>query len=253
MGKMAHGVDKQKSRENRIKVRRLLLHEWDPIGVGHAPEASDEYDRYADKAYVMLMDDDASASQIADYLYDVATRYMGLSASDQLRERSTRVAARLLSLKEVFSGDDERDAYSKDESDWVVISDGRSSVRLKAAGAPDALGYPTSVQIEAGPMKLAFEYVADAWVYPFFRDQLKKLSSELSGTAAMGNAGDDIHLAFSGDGRGAIGVKAKINYHSPSIHIDFEMQIDQSYLPKIIDSLEAEFNVAGQSISKMTN
>ena len=50
---MAHGRNKCQSRENRARVRRILLQEWDPIGIRDAPEASDEYDRYADRAYVM--------------------------------------------------------------------------------------------------------------------------------------------------------------------------------------------------------
>jgi hypothetical protein len=54
---MAHGRDKYQSRVNRTRLRQILLRDWDPIGVQHAPEASDEYDAYADRAYVMLMDE----------------------------------------------------------------------------------------------------------------------------------------------------------------------------------------------------
>jgi hypothetical protein len=62
---MAHGHNRYQSRENRARVRRILLHDWDPIGIQDIPEASDEYDRYADKAYVMLMDERATADRIA--------------------------------------------------------------------------------------------------------------------------------------------------------------------------------------------
>ena len=62
---MAHGRNKYQSRENRARVREILMRDWDPIGVAGFGEAADEYDTYADKAYVMLMDEHASADAIA--------------------------------------------------------------------------------------------------------------------------------------------------------------------------------------------
>ena len=62
---MAHGRNKYQSRENRALVREILLRDWDPIGVSGIPEAADEYDTYANRAYVMLMDEGATASDIA--------------------------------------------------------------------------------------------------------------------------------------------------------------------------------------------
>lgn len=70
---MAHGRNKYQSRENRARVREILLRDWDPIGVYGIPQAADEYDAYADKAYVMLMDEGATANEIAGYLYIIAT------------------------------------------------------------------------------------------------------------------------------------------------------------------------------------
>lgn len=100
---MAHGRNKYQSRENRAKVRDLFRIEWDPIGVGHAPEARDEYDRYADKAYVMLMDERATAEDIAAYLFEIATGYMGLTERDgYLSERSTRTAKLLVAMRPDF-------------------------------------------------------------------------------------------------------------------------------------------------------
>lgn len=64
---MAHGRNKYQSRENRARVREILLRDWDPIGVSGIPEAADEYDTYANKPYVMLMDEGATASEIAGY------------------------------------------------------------------------------------------------------------------------------------------------------------------------------------------
>jgi hypothetical protein len=58
---------------------REVLREWDPIGVRDAPEADDEYDSYVGKAYVMLMDEGATANTILDYLFRVPTLDLGLS------------------------------------------------------------------------------------------------------------------------------------------------------------------------------
>jgi hypothetical protein len=58
---MSHGRNKYQSRENRARVRELFMRDWDPIGVKDIAACADEYDRYVDKAYVMLMDEGATA------------------------------------------------------------------------------------------------------------------------------------------------------------------------------------------------
>ena len=93
---MTHGRNKYQSRENRTRVREVLMQEWDPIGVAGVPEAADEYDAYGAKAYVMLMDEQASEQAIAAYLFEIATKHMGLNNVADLTERSNR-AARTLS------------------------------------------------------------------------------------------------------------------------------------------------------------
>jgi hypothetical protein len=99
---MAHGRNKYQSRENRARVRQILLHDWDPIGIQDAPEASDEYDSYADKAYVMLIDERATADAIAAYLYQIAAEHMGLGHHPRLEEISKRVAETLVALRPQF-------------------------------------------------------------------------------------------------------------------------------------------------------
>jgi hypothetical protein len=78
------------------------MRDWDPIGVSGVPEAADEYDRYVGKVYVMLMDERATANSIAAYLFDTATRNMGLSARAELVERCSRAAATLVGLRPEF-------------------------------------------------------------------------------------------------------------------------------------------------------
>jgi hypothetical protein len=97
---MTHGRNKYQSRENRVRVRHLLLREWDPIGIcGVGPD--DEYDAYADKVYAMLMDE-ATGAAIAAYLFNVATEDMGLSDGPRLAQRSDDVAQILVGMRTEF-------------------------------------------------------------------------------------------------------------------------------------------------------
>jgi hypothetical protein len=99
---MTHGRNKYQSRENRARVRRILLQDWDPIGIQDVPEASDEYDRYADATYVMLMDERANADRIAAYLYQIAAEHMGLGHGQRLAEASKNVAEAIVTLRTEF-------------------------------------------------------------------------------------------------------------------------------------------------------
>lgn len=47
-------LDKKRSREIRCEIRRILMSEWDPIGVSDTPEATDEYDSYIGGVYDLL-------------------------------------------------------------------------------------------------------------------------------------------------------------------------------------------------------
>jgi hypothetical protein len=99
---MSHGRNKYQSRENRARVREVLMQEWDPIGVRDVPQAQDEYDQYVGEVYVMLMDQRATEEAISAYLYDIATNYMGLSPRPELVERSARAAKLLVALRPTF-------------------------------------------------------------------------------------------------------------------------------------------------------
>lgn len=60
-------------------IRRVLLEEWDPIGVHDEPEAQDEYDRYALALYGLLARG-ATDEHLAEYLSDMATYWMEVGA-----------------------------------------------------------------------------------------------------------------------------------------------------------------------------
>jgi hypothetical protein len=102
IGEMGHGRNKYQSRENRARACEILMRDWDPIGVAGIAEATDEYDAYADKAYVMLMNERASAEAIAAYLFDIATRRMGLSHIPDVADRSDRAARTLIAMRSNF-------------------------------------------------------------------------------------------------------------------------------------------------------
>jgi hypothetical protein len=99
---MAHDRNKYQSRENRAKIREILMHEWDPIGVRDAPEAQDEYDAYVGRVYVMLVDERATREAIATYLFDIAARHMALANQPGLAARCGQTAAALVGLRPQF-------------------------------------------------------------------------------------------------------------------------------------------------------
>jgi hypothetical protein len=100
---MARGHNKYRDDENLARIREVLMREWDLIGVSGVPEAADEYDSYVGGVYMMLMQGRASSEAIAAYLFDIATRHMGLSAhAAELAERSARAAAALVALRPEF-------------------------------------------------------------------------------------------------------------------------------------------------------
>ena len=81
------------------------MREWDPIGVADVPQAQDEYDTYVGKAYALLMIEQASAEKIAQYLFWVETEYMGLSATENAREKCSRVANAMIGLRSDFEAE----------------------------------------------------------------------------------------------------------------------------------------------------
>ncbi|WP_338662075.1 hypothetical protein VQH23_17825 [Pararoseomonas sp. SCSIO 73927] len=99
---MPNGRDKYRSRENREVVRQIMLDVWDPIGVRDAPNAHGEYDAYVGRAYVMLMDQEASVDEIADWLYAEATGHLGLSPCPWLELRSRETAEALVASRPGF-------------------------------------------------------------------------------------------------------------------------------------------------------
>jgi hypothetical protein len=124
-------------------------------------------------------------------------------------------------------------------SDGVLISGGRSSIRLTKAGPPNELGYPTIIDVRAGPFQGAVQ--DNLLDYGNFRTQLAELYANLRGEAKLGSY-EGFQLNLVGNGTGGIGVNVKvIGDHVAPIHLEFGFDIDQSYLPAIIEQIDTEF------------
>lgn len=70
------------TRQGGQELRHLLMEQWDPIGVKHSPEASDEYDGYR-AAVVELLREGAPAQRVAEYLAQVEQTRMGFNTTPQ--------------------------------------------------------------------------------------------------------------------------------------------------------------------------
>ncbi|MBN1396048.1 MAG: hypothetical protein JW959_13580 [Pirellulales bacterium] len=86
------------------EIRRILLREWDPIGVADVAEAQDEYDGYVGQIHGLLIRHEPK-QKIVEFLWWVETEHMGLCGN---RVHTEHVADRLLQLREEISGKCER-------------------------------------------------------------------------------------------------------------------------------------------------
>lgn len=77
--------------------------EWDPIGVEGIPEAQDEYDTYVARLYVMLMDENASPTEMAEYLYYVESDHMGLGNQAGREEICRQIGENLFDMHLLFA------------------------------------------------------------------------------------------------------------------------------------------------------
>ena len=59
------------------QIRAVLARDWDPIGVGAAPEVADEYCRYVRGAYDVAVET-RSAQEVALHLLEIERDRMGM-------------------------------------------------------------------------------------------------------------------------------------------------------------------------------
>jgi hypothetical protein len=75
-------------------IRKILMDEWDPIGVRGVPGAVDEYDAYIGRLYGILVGS-RSNTDIIDCLARIERDEIGVTTSEEVK---TRVAESLLNL-----------------------------------------------------------------------------------------------------------------------------------------------------------
>lgn len=78
--------------ERLREVRRILLLEWDPIGIYDEPACRDEYDKYADEV-LALLERTPRPAVIAGYLAVVQREMMGM---DRINEACDEIVAKKL-------------------------------------------------------------------------------------------------------------------------------------------------------------
>ena len=89
-------VHLNKAKSFHDAIHKILIEEWDPIGVGDIPEAQDEYDSYIPQIYKMLIARKPK-HEIFEYLWWLETEHMSLSGD---RQRTEQYAERLFNLPE---------------------------------------------------------------------------------------------------------------------------------------------------------
>ena len=88
-------MDKYDARKIKIELRKILLSDWDPIGIADVPQASDEYDGYLGTIF-HLIDTGSTEKEIAKHLFDVEKNHLGFSRIKPLRVKSLRSVSKKL-------------------------------------------------------------------------------------------------------------------------------------------------------------
>jgi hypothetical protein len=86
------GEAADKARILHQEIRRILMQDWDPIGVQEIPEAYDEYDSYVPTIYSMLITQKPLA-ELFEYLVWLESEHMGLLVD---RQRTQYVSEKLI-------------------------------------------------------------------------------------------------------------------------------------------------------------
>ncbi len=126
------------------------------------------------------------------------------------------------------------------DTDAVRIQDRDRAVVLATAGSSTECGQPTSISFQAGPFAgtILDDTVGD---FETFHYQLGELHRSLSGSARL-TSYEGFSLTLTGIGLGAISVEVKAAAGSMlSIRLEYDFEIDQSYLPQIIQAIDELF------------
>jgi len=87
---------RDRAKQYHDAIHRILLHEWDPIGIADEPETQDEYDNYIPQIHGMLLRREPK-QKLFDHLWTLETERIGLLGS---RLRTEKVVDLLIALRE---------------------------------------------------------------------------------------------------------------------------------------------------------
>ena len=131
---------------------------------------------------------------------------------------------------------------SDDAHRGVQIGDGSSYVRLRRKGEQRTDDGMTTAEIEVkgGPFSGVVRDDTLVGVSEFCAD-LQSLYDRLTGQALL-TSYEKFKVVIEGDGRGRIhGLVELYGEHVPLSKLAFEIELDQTFLPKVIRGLREEF------------
>jgi hypothetical protein len=67
------------------RVQQVIRMEWDPIGIGHCPEAMHEYDGYCRDVFDLLREQ-PTVEEVYGYLWSAETGHLGLAGDSAKTE-----------------------------------------------------------------------------------------------------------------------------------------------------------------------
>jgi hypothetical protein len=132
-----------------------------------------------------------------------------------------------------------------EEARGVLFTDGKDSVLFHPPETySDGHGFRHQVDIISGPFRgaiIASSY-AGLEALAEFRLQLQGLYESLKGEAKLPGSYENIRMSVKGDGLGHIEVSGEVAAEMfMAVRLSFRFDLDQTYLPRIIESLEKYF------------
>jgi hypothetical protein len=84
-------------KQNKLycEIDEILWKDWDPIGVNEIEGIRDEYQSYTPHIFSLTIKGSDKA-KIADHLYEIETKNMGLTGS---KEQCEKIASKIIELK----------------------------------------------------------------------------------------------------------------------------------------------------------
>jgi hypothetical protein len=77
------------------RADEILQYLWDPIGVGHFPEARDEYSSYVPQVVRLLLEE-KNHPELVRYLHEIEAVHMGLSQTEASLAHTQKIAETLV-------------------------------------------------------------------------------------------------------------------------------------------------------------